>query len=159
MGTLPSQWGFLGERETVPTSISPAELPNQIQQLLDQKEQHSAAINLIDQTLAKVTAALGGTTAPAVVAKPPVAPTAPKAAVAKPKKGKRSRFGVSTSELVLAFVKANKSPTTQAIMKHLASEGRTASSGSNALSVLTGAKKLKRTPLGKGILGSTYSIP
>ena len=141
------------------TSISATELPSHIQQLLEQREQHTAAISHIDQTLAKVTAALGGTTAPAVVAKPPVAPAAPKIVPAKLQKGKRSKFGVSTSDLVLSFVKANKSPTTQAIMKHLASEGRTASSGSNALSVLTGAKKLKRTPLGKGILGSTYSIP
>jgi hypothetical protein len=138
-------------------STSTAELPSHIQQLLDQRQQHTAAIRQIDDTLARVTAALGGRIAPATVSKP-TAPMAVKAPAVKAKKGKRSKFTVSTNELVLSFVKANKNPTTQKIMQHLASEGRTVSSGSNALSVLTSAKKLKRTPLGKGMLGSTYSI-
>jgi hypothetical protein len=142
----------------VPNLASEA-LPQLIQQLLEQRQQHAESINEIDQTLAKVTAALGGAASPAAVSKPAAAVVVPKPAAAKPKKGKRSKFATSTSDVVLAFVKANKSPTTQEIMQHLASEGRTASSGSNALSVLAKAKKLKRTPLGKGILGSTYSIP
>jgi len=142
----------------VANSTSATELPSLIQQLLEQRKLHADSISQIDQTLAKVTAALGGTTAPAVAARTPVAPTASKAAAAKPKKRKRIAFSVSTNDLVLAFVKANKNPTTQKIMQHLAREGRTASSGSNALSVLTSAKKLKRTPLGKGVLGSTYSL-
>ena len=126
-----------------------------------------SAINQIDQTLARVTAALGGA---GLTAKAGVTPPASRAAKgpkqsvqtkagAGPRKGRRSKFAVSTSDLVLSFVKANGSPTTQAIMQHLANEGRTVSSGSNALSTLATAKKLKRTPLGKGIMGSTYSLP
>lgn len=139
-------------------STSATELPNLIQQLLEQRQQHADSITHIDQTLAKVTAALGGAAAAVAVSKPTGKPAAVKAPVVKAKRGKRSQFAVSTSDLVLAFVKANGNPTTQKIMEHLASEGRTASSGSNALSTLTAAKKLKRTPLGKGIPGSTYSI-
>ena len=66
---------------------------------------------------------------------------------------KRSRFGVSASDLVLAFVKAKKSPTTKEITQHLLSEGRSLGATSNALSTLAKAKKLKRTPLGKGVNG------
>jgi hypothetical protein len=142
----------------VSQSTSAIELPNLIQELLEQRQLHANSISQIDQTLARVTAALGGTATAVAVSKPAGKPAAVKAPVVKAKSGKRSQFTVSTGDLVLAFVKANANSTTQKIMQHLASEGRTASSGGNALSVLTAAKKLKRTPLGKGIPGSTYSI-
>ena len=129
------------------------ELPRKIQHLLEQRQQHVDALTKIDHSLAAVDAALGGKGAstkarPAIPAgKPPVT------------KGKRrGRFAVSATDLVLAFVKEKKNPTTQEIMKHAAAEGRTTGAASNALSVLTQSKKLKRTPLGKGILGSTYSL-
>lgn len=138
------------------TSISATALPNRIQQLLEQRQQHIHRIGLIDQTLAGVSAALGGTASGAAVARPVAAPAA-KASASKGKR-RRSRFGASASALVLAFVKAKKNPTTNEIMRHLASEGRTAGSCSNALSVLAKAGELKRTPLGKGILGSRYSL-
>jgi len=142
----------------VANSTSAAELPNKIQQLLEQRQQHTAAISQIDHTLAKVSAALGGTTAPLTVSKSTATPVAVKAPAVKGKKRTRTKFAVSTNDVILAFVKAKKNPTSKEITQHLLSEGRTSSVASNALSVLTAAKKLKRTPLGKGILGSTYSI-
>ncbi len=138
------------------TAISATALPNHIQQLLEQRQQHTDAISQIDQTLAKVTLALGVTTT--VPAKTEVVPVAAKAPAAKPKKRQRSKFAVSATDLVLEFVKAKKTPTTKEITQHLVSEGRSLGAISNALSVLTSSKKLKRTPLGKGIMGSTYSV-
>jgi hypothetical protein len=148
----------------VPTSISANALPQTIQQLLETREQHVDSISKIDKTLAAVTAALGAKPA-ALAAVPALAPAAKAAAVPAAKKApaakgrKRSRFGVSASDLVLAFVKAKKSPTTKEITQHLLSEGRSLGATSNALSTLAKAKKLKRTPLGKGLMGSTYSLP
>jgi hypothetical protein len=142
----------------VATSISADHLSAHIETLLKQREQHIQAIGQIDKTLASVAAVLGGSPAvPAAIAKPAAAPVTAKAPAAKGKK--LTQFAESASSLVLAFVKANKNPTTLEIMKHLASKGRTATSGSNALSTLAKANKLKRTPLGKGILGSRYSLP
>ena len=146
-------------------TISAAELPNEIQTLLDERAEHIAAISKIDSTLAGVTAALGGPkassymaaglAAPKAMAKAPPAPS-PKSAPAK-KRG-RGSFSVSATELVLQFLKGNKNATTKAITAHLVGQGRSPGAVSNALSVLTTAKKLKRTPLGKGQMGSTYSL-
>jgi hypothetical protein len=139
----------------VTTSILGIELPQRIQQLLEQRLQHVDALTKIDHSLAEVTAALGGKTA---LTKGEPAIPAGRPAVTKSKKHRRKRFAVSATEMVLAFVEEKKNPTTQEIMKHLAAEGRTTGAASNALSVLTHAKKLKRTPLGNGILGSRYSL-
>ena len=139
-------------------TISSAALPAQIQKLLDQKAEHSAAISKIEKTLAGVTAALGGSVTPVAVTK--TAPAAVKTPVVKGKKRTRTKFAVSTNDVILSFVRARKTPTSKEITQHLLTEGRTSSVASNALSMLTAAaKKLKRTPLGKGMLGSTYSLP
>jgi len=145
----------------VATQTSATELPSQIQQLLDQREQHLDSIHQIDAMLAKVNAALSHDSAASTMPRPLAspAPASPRTTRSGGKKRQRSKFGVSTAQLVLAFVKANAKPTTQAIMRHLAGEGRTASSGSNALSTLAKAGKLKRTPLGKGLPGSIYALP
>jgi hypothetical protein len=145
----------------VAIETSATELPSQIQQLLDQREQHLDSIRQIDAMLAKVNAALGHDSAASTTPRPLAssAPASPRTTRSTGKKRQRSKFGVSTAQLVMAFVKANGTPTTQAIMQHLAGEGRTASSGSNALSTLAKAGKLKRTPLGKGLPGSIYALP
>jgi hypothetical protein len=145
----------------VPTSFSATEIPNQIQQLLEQRDQHTSAISQIDRTLAKVTAALGGETTPAAITKPAGVPAAAKGVPARPvkvKTRKRTKFAISATDLVLQFIQANPSPTTKQITQHLVSEGRSTGAVSNALSVLTKSKTLKRTPLGKGIMGSKYSL-
>jgi hypothetical protein len=136
--------------------MSATQLPDQIQALLTRRDQHTAAVSQIDKTLASVMAALGGSYSVPVPTKASQPPAA-KAAGA-PQRKNRGSFSVSASDLVLEFIKAKKNPTTQEIMQHLASKGRSASSGSNSLSVLTAAKKLKRVPLGAGIMGSRYSL-
>jgi hypothetical protein len=145
----------------VTTSFSAAELPTKIQTLLDERADHEAAIGQIDNTLAGVAAALG-TAVPVAAAKTgPVAaatPVAKKPVPVKSKPAKRGAYAVSATDLVLAFVKSKGSPTSKEIGEHLASEGRSAGATSNALSVLTAAKKLTRKPLGKGKMGSTYSL-
>ncbi len=137
------------------TSTTASALPQSIQTLLDLREQHVASISKIDATLEGVAAALNGSATVSAPAKATVV-AAPKPAVAK--KHGRGSFAVSATDLVLKFLGSNKNSTTAEITKHLLSEGRSAGSGSNALSVLTTAKKLKRTPLGKGKMGSTYSL-
>jgi len=146
----------------VTNSISATAIPSYIQDLLEKREQHTVSISEIDATLAKVSAALGGLPAPAAVAPKPVAKpavTVSPAVKAKPAKtAARGKFSVSATDLVLKFIAANKSPTTKEITQHLLSEGRSLGAVSNALSVLTKAKTLKRTPLGKGLMGSRYSL-
>jgi hypothetical protein len=157
------QWGLIGDLKTVSDTLSPAAFPQTIQQLLEKRESHVQEISKIDKTLADVMVALGAkpsapvpAAVPAPAAKVVAAPVTKKAP--DPKAKKRSRFSVSASDLVLAFVKSKKNPTTKEITQHLVSEGRSLGAVSNALSVLTTKKKLKRSPLGKGLMGSTYSL-
>ena len=145
------------------TVSSPAALPLYIERLLSQRHQHVAAVATIDATLARVSAALGGAAPKAAVAKPVKAAArkakapAAKAPVAKaPVKAAKS--GLTANDFVLEFVKARKNPTSQEINKHWKDAGRLGMADNN-LSLLTKAKKLKRTPLGLGLRGSRYSIP
>jgi hypothetical protein len=146
-----------------------AGLPSLVQKLLEQHQQHSQTLREIDATLARINLALGVQPAvvPAVKISAPTEKAAPAAKKASAtgkvggkvgaKRGRRSKFAVSGSDSVLAFVNAKKNPTTQEIKAHWISEGR-AGGVDNTLSILTKKKKLKRTPLGKGIRGSRYSI-
>jgi hypothetical protein len=129
------------------------EVPERIQSLLAKRQEHLDAVAAIDATLEKVAGVL---TPNGRGPKPAVAPAKAPAAAGK-KRQKPREFAVSASESILAFVKANKNPTTQDVKKHWDSEGR-GGRADQTLSVLTKAKKLKRTPLGKGQLGSTYSL-
>ncbi len=140
------------------SSLNSPALVQHIQQLLQQRQQHANAIVAIDSTLARVNSALGAKIASARVGRPPSV-KGPAAAGAGPKRRRRrSKFSVSANDSVLAFVKANKNPTTQEIEKHWKSEGRGATAA-NTLSQLSKQKKLKRVALGAGIRGSRYSIP
>ena len=157
------------------TVSSPAALPLYIEKLLSQRHQHVAAVAAIDATLARVSAALGGSAPKAApvaakpapkarakakkvvkkapVAKAPIVAKAPvKAAV------KAAKSGLTANEFVLAFIRANKNPTSQEINKHWKASGRKGMADNN-LSLLTKAKMLKRTPLEGGQRGSRYSIP
>lgn len=157
IGWFSQIWKSKGERQTVATSISATELPGKIKSLLQQREHHLAAIGQIDKTLAGVAAALGSS--PALSTTPPTAVTVSNAKQSSAFNGKRrGSYANSATDLVLAFLKVNKSPTSKEITQHLADQGRSAGATSNALSVLTAAKRLKRTPLGKGKMGSTYSL-
>ncbi|MCY2953578.1 MAG: hypothetical protein NTU53_16605 [Planctomycetota bacterium] len=73
------------------------------------------------------------------------------------KKGRRRRrFAISGEESVLAFVKEQGKPTSQEIERQWTAEKRNGRAA-KALSKLTKAKKLKRTPL-KGERGSRYTL-
>jgi len=136
---------------------SSAALAQRIQQLLSQREQHAGAIAQIDQTLERVGAVLGGGTGKRRGRKPGVlsgmsSPAAPKAT----RRRRRRSFDMNAEEMVLAFVKTHKNPTTQDINKHWKSAGR-GHTADNTLSKLTKEKALKREPLKEG-RGSRYTV-
>jgi hypothetical protein len=74
------------------------------------------------------------------------------------KRGRRRgrKFGMNAEEMVLAFVKQNKNPTTQEINKHWKSSGR-GGSADNSLSKMVREKLLKREAL-EGMRGSRYLV-
>jgi hypothetical protein len=131
-------------------AILPAfELPNRIQKLLEERQQHADAIIRIDLILGGVGAALKG----AAPASPTV--SAPAIKSVKRRRGK-GHFPMSAEASVLAFVKQRKNPMTAEINQHLKDEGRS-TNADNALNKLVKAKKLKRTPL-EGQRGSRYLV-
>ena len=157
----------------MPTTDPDVEISKRIQILIDQRQQHADALSGINQTLSAVAAALGSVSlngqaqkqvepAVAVVPKkrrgrPPGVRNATSASA--PSKGRRTRGSYATTgeESVLAFIKSNKKPTTSEIKAHWASEARLGTAD-NVLSKLFRENKVKRTPLGKGIRGSHYSL-
>jgi hypothetical protein len=132
---------------------SKLDLPGHIQQLLEKRHLHAAAVEAIDKLFAGIGAVLGTGVKRG--------PGRPKASASpsgvKKRKRRRRTFAVSGEESILAFIKANKAPTSQEIEKHWKSEGRSYVAA-NLLSKLVKEKSLKRTPLGKGIRGSRYSL-
>jgi hypothetical protein len=151
----------------MPNVSSTAALPSYIEQLLKQQKMHTDALAVIESTLSRVTAALGGT--PAAVA----APAAPKKrgrpfgtgakapavvhAPAAKTAAKTAKSGMTANEFVIAFVESRKNPTTGDINTHWKESGRLGTAD-NSLSILTKAKKIKRIPLGNGMRGSRYVI-
>jgi hypothetical protein len=140
------------------------DLPTRIQNLLEERQTHMAAIAHIDEVLASVGSALGAPVAPPKrgPGRPPgpsamAAPPAPIAAK-KARRGRRSRGSYSTTgdDSVLAFIKEHRSPTTKEIKAHWASEGR-GGTADNVLSKLYREKKIKRLPL-PGERGSRYTV-
>ena len=136
------------------TSIPVSQLSLRVQHLLEEKQKHGDALAQIDGVLSAISAALSGSVAPAVAApaRKAVAPVG-----AKIRRRGRGHFALSAEESILAFVKERKNPTTADVNHHFKAEGRS-STADNALTKLVKEKRLKRTPLGKGIRGSTYSI-
>jgi hypothetical protein len=139
----------------VPTKLSLPELPVRIQKLLEERQSHLDAVARIDEILASVGAALGATPAKAPATKSVTA--AAKTPAPPAKKRKLKRFAVSAEASILAFVKEKKNPTSQDITKHWQAEGR-GGRADNTLSLMVKHKKLKRTPLGKGIRGSRFTL-
>jgi hypothetical protein len=130
----------------VPTQL---DLTQRIHGLLERRQQHAAAIESIDETLARVAGALSSNG------------RVHKAMAFKGLRGGKRRrirrkFAVSGEQSILAFVKSKSNPIGREIEKHWASEGR-AVTAANLLSKLVKEKKLKRTPL-KNARGSRYSL-
>lgn len=152
----------------MPKSHTGSELTSRVSELLSERHRHQTAIEQIDATISRVSAALGGgmpkiATAPLAAKRrgrpPGFKPvTTAVAAVAKPKRGRRRRgkFAVSGDESVLTFIKSHKNATTQDVNKHWKNEGR-GNTADNTLTKLVKEKKLKRTPL-QGKRGSSYTV-
>jgi hypothetical protein len=137
---------------TMPDSI--AALPRTIQDLLEKRHMHVQALASIDAMLGRVNAVLAGVSSAAM---PPS--VAPVAKVANPGGTKKTKSnGETSNEFVLGFIKEKKNPTSQEVNAAWKAAGRSRTADIT-LSLLTKAKRLKRTPLGPGIRGSRYSIP
>ena len=140
-------------------ALTASQLPQRIQELLEDRQQHADAVAHIDQLLANVGAVLGnGAVITPNGKKPVAAPAATMAPAVKGKKRRRGRgnFALSAEDSILMFVKQKKNPTTAEVNQHVKDEGR-ASTADNTLSIMVKKKKLKRTPLG-GRLGSRYTV-
>ena len=140
-------------------AFSPTSITSPIQQLLDQRQQHLDALAAIDEKLKQISGILRSGVTVSIGrsnGKKPQAPLAVPKAAGK-KKRKVGKFATTGEAFVLSFIQQHKNPTSQEIEKHWKSEGR-GGPAANTLSSLTKDKKLKRTPLGKGIRGSRYSL-
>jgi len=150
-------------------------LTARIEQLLADRQLHADALASIDESLFGVYAALeaaflndhaGAKEAAQPVAvpekkrrgRPPGVRNAVHAPVA-PRKRRRSRgsYAITGDELILAFIKRHKNPTTREIKALWASEDRLGTAD-NVLSKLFREKRVKRKPLGNGVRGSHYSL-
>ena len=157
---------------------SPAHLTGAVSRLLDERQRHADALGRIDQILSGVADALGAATANGRAERPVTPAVAPQAAVPKRRgrppgvrnaahapapaagaNGRRSRGGYATTgeESILAFINQHRNPTTKEIRGHWTGEGRLGAAD-NVLSKLFREKKVRRTPLGKGIRGSRYTL-
>ncbi len=139
---------------------------SRIQELLEQRQLHTDALMMIEQTLEGVGAALhlaptNGRRRGRGPGRPPGSKSKVVAADAdggpKRRRRRRRRFETTAEDFVLSFVKANKNPTTQDINGHWKGEGRGATAD-NTLTKLVKDGHLKRTPLGAGIRGSRYAV-
>ena len=122
------------------------DIAKSIQNLLNERQKHQAAIAMIDAALARVEGLLHGNGA------------ATKAKAPKPAKGRRTRrkFAVTGENMIVNFVKSKSSPMGREIEKQWKHEGR-AGVAANLISKLVKAKMLKRIPL-KDQRGSRYSL-
>ena len=154
----------------MPTTDPDIEISKRIQILLDQRQQHADALGCYQPALSHARRlprhgqSPKGQAESAALAppkkrrgRPPGVRNAMPAPA--PSKGRRSRGSYATTgdETVMAFIKSNRKPTTSEIKVHWASEGRLGTAD-NVLSKLFRENKVKRTPLGKGVRGSRYSV-
>jgi hypothetical protein len=139
----------------VPTTISPPQLIPQIRLLLEERLKLVDAVAGIDQTLASIGSVLGGAASPPSAALP--APATVKTTAKGKRRGRQTKFALSAEDSILAFVRQSKNPTTKDVKAHWIGEGR-GGGADNTLSLMVKKAKLKRTPLGKGIMGSRYTV-
>lgn len=140
-------------------SIETLQLPHRLQQLLQERERLAEALAHVDQVLAGIGAALGTATVREANVKRPNPAVVATLAPAQRHKGRRPqrKFATSGEQSLLDFVKLNKNPSTQDIKKHWHNEGR-GGRADTVLSKLVKEKRLKRTPLETGLVGSRYSL-
>jgi hypothetical protein len=126
-----------------------ADLTGRIQQLLETRQQHTDALERIDETLKGIETLLGTSFIGSGrrMGRPPKSESNGSPTTPPTKKRRRGRgsFAVTADELVLAFVQAKRSPTTREINAHWKSEGR-GHTADNTLVKLVKTKQLKRIP-------------
>ena len=155
----------------------PTDLTHRVEQLLTERRREEA-LGRIDKTLSDVGAALvsfaqgGPAERDAVAATPAATPAKNRRGgpagdanfawlPAAVRGGRRARGGRCTrgsypttgEESVLGFIKRHRNPTTAEIKAHWAGEGRLGTAD-NVLSKLFREKRVRRTPLGKGLPGA-----
>jgi hypothetical protein len=146
---------------------SPTDLTQHIQGLLDRRQEHAAAIEAIDETLAKIAGVLsvngrGRRPGRPRLGRPPMGlrlggkGLGGKGLGGFKRKRTRRKFAVSGEQSILNFVKSESNPIGREVEMHWAKEGR-AGTAANLLSKLVKEKRLKRSPL-KDQRGSRYSI-
>lgn len=139
-------------------NLSAGDFAQRGQDLLTLRQQHADALAQVEATLDQIGAALGPAKRGRKPGRPPATASLAGAIPAAPKKrGRRRSFETTAEEFVLAFVKANKNPTMSDINAAWKNEGR-GHTADNSLTKLVKEKRLKRTPLGKGIRGSTFKV-
>ncbi|HEY8746437.1 MAG TPA: hypothetical protein VIM11_00575 [Tepidisphaeraceae bacterium] len=126
----------------------PTDIAARIQSLVDQRQAHAEALAQIEETLAQIGGLLGSSNGIGA------------ARQSKPRStsGHRGRgsYKVTAEDLVLAFVKQQKNPTSREINQHWKAAGRPWTADVT-IGKLTKSKRLKRVPL-KGQRGSRYSV-
>ena len=127
-------------------------LPNDVQLLLNEHQQHQASLLEIDHKLAQVTTALTGT---ATAAFPKAASPATPSTPAK-RRGRKPAGGITADEFVLAFVQSQDKPSTADVSKHWSRQKRKGTAN-NMLTKLVKEKKLKRIAAA-GVRGSVYAV-
>ena len=137
------------------TAVSPSDLAQRIQRLLEQRQQCVDTLAGIDQTLVRINAAFQPVSAPVKAVLTPQPSAQPPTAKAR-KQVKRKKFALSGKDSILALVKAKKNPTTQDLKDHWAAEGRGGTPDSD-MSYLVKEGKLRRAPHKEG-RGSRYLL-
>ena len=143
----------------------PRRLPDpttSIQELLEQKQKHSEALNRINEMLSRIGSMLGGGNGSSVrrgPGRPPAsASTAAPGATPGPRRRRRKRgkFAMSGEDSIINFIRDHRNPSTSEITAHWRSEGR-GGKADNALSKLVKLRRLKRQAI-PGERGSKYVI-
>ena len=142
---------------------STAQLERVIRQLQAQRQEHEDAISELDAIFAQYGIKPGqrkrrgrkpGRPKGSLTKKKAAKKRGAKKTAKKKGARKRKKFKVSGEQAVLDFVKRKKNPTTADINKFWMSQGR-GGSADNALSLMTGDRRLKRENI-KGERGSRY---
>jgi hypothetical protein len=136
---------------------SPTDLTQHIQGLLDRRQEHAAAIESIDETLAKIAGVLSVNGRGRKPGRPRLGfGVASKSTGGTRRKRTRRKFAISGEQSILNFVKGESNPIGREVENHWSKEGR-AGTAANLLSKLVKEKRLKRAPL-KDERGSRYSL-
>ena len=137
---------------------SPAQIAGRIERLLADRQHHADALAEIDSAVEQIRSALQGINGTGVSTRPRSGTVAAEAMLAlRKRRGRRGKYGKSSTEMILELVGHRGGATTQEIKAKWKAEGRGGTSD-NALSKLVMDGKLKRTPL-VGQRGSRFTLP